>query len=372
MLIVSSPDDHLHVLGQPEFVWTNDTASASLTCTECNMSVTLKTQVETNRIEPTCTQEGILSYMASVTVDGNVYSDKKEEIIPASGHTGGTADCGTQAVCDACSQMYGELNPENHTGDTEIRDAIDASCITVGYSGDVYCTKCGRIIASGTELPVTGHQFGSWTVVKAATYTAFGEEERSCSVCAEKETRTIEKLVRRSIRVKSIKITGIASKIAAGKKIKLTASVSPANASNKKITWKTSNIKVASVNANGVVTLKKNSGGKRVTITATAKDGSKVTARYTIISMKGSVKAVKISGKKTVKAGKTLKLKGKVTASKGANKKLKWSSSNKKYATVSSSGKVKALKAGKRKKVKITAAAMDGSGKKSSITIKIK
>ena len=244
--------------------------------------------------------------------------------------------------------------------------------ISVGYSGDVYCTKCGRIIASGTELPVTGHQFGSWTVVKAATYTAFGEEERSCSVCAEKETRTIEKLVRRSIRVKSIKITGIASKIAAGKKIKLTASVSPANASNKKITWKTSNIKVASVNANGVVTLKKNSGGKRVTITATAKDGSKVTARYTIISMKGSVKAVKISGKKTVKAGKTLKLKGKVTASKGANKKLKWSSSNKKYATVSSSGKVKALKAGKRKKVKITAAAMDGSGKKSSITIKIK
>jgi uncharacterized protein YjdB len=38
-------------------------------------------------------------------------------------------------------------------------------------------------------------------------------------------------------------------------------------------------------------------------------------------------------------------------------------------ATVSSSGQVKALKKGK---VKITAVATDGSGKKASITIKVK
>lgn len=39
---------------------------------------------------------------------------------------------------------------------------------------------------------------------------------------------------------------------------------------------------------------------------------------------------------------------------------------------LSRSGKVKALKAGKGKKVKITAMATDGSGKKKSVTIKIK
>ena len=83
--------------------------------------------------------------------------------------------------------------------------------------------------------------------------------------------------------------------------------------------------------------------------------------------MKGVVKKIKITGSKTVKAGKTLKLKTKITASKGANKILKWTSSNKKYATVSSSGKVKTLKAGK-----ITAMATDGSGKKATFTIKIK
>ena len=90
------------------------------------------------------------------------------------------------------------------------------------------------------------------------------------------------------------------------------------------------------------------------------------------MSMKGVVKKVTVSGKKSMKAGKTLKLKAKVKATKKANKKLKWVSNNKKYATVSSSGKVKALKAGKGKKVKITAMATDGSGKKKSVTIKIK
>ena len=98
---------------------------------------------------------------------------------------------------------------------------------------------------------------------------------------------------------------------------------------------------------NGVVTLNKKAGGKTVKITAEATDGSGKKATFTIKIMKGSVKKIKISGKKTVKAGKTLKLKAKVKAGKGANKTLKWTSSNTKYATVSS-GKVKALKAGKK------------------------
>ncbi len=176
---------------------------------------------------------------------------------------------------------------------------------------------------------------------------------------------------RKNIKVSAITLSGISKKIAAGKKIKLTANIAPANASNKSITWTSSNKKVAAVNSKGVVTMKKKSGGKSVTITATAKDGSGVKATYKIKSMKGVVKKVTISGKKSMKAGKTLKLKAKVTATKGANKKLKWTSSNTKYATVSSSGKVKARKAGKGKKVKITVTATDGSGKKKAVTIKI-
>ena len=173
------------------------------------------------------------------------------------------------------------------------------------------------------------------------------------------------------IKVSQIKLSALSTKIAAGKKIKLTADITK-NASNKTLKWTTSNSKVATVDKNGVVTIKKKAGGKTVKITARATDGSGKKATFTIKVMKGVVKKVKISGKKTVKAGKTLKLKAKVTASKGANKKLKWTSSNPKYAIVSASGKVKASKAGKKKSVKITARATDGSGKKATVKIKIK
>lgn len=88
--------------------------------------------------------------------------------------------------------------------------------------------------------------------------------------------------------------------------------------------------------------------------------------------MKGVVKKVALSGKGSLKAGKSMKLKTKVTATGGANKSLVYTSSNPDYATVSKSGKVKALKAGKGKTVKITAMATDGSKKKSVLRIRIK
>ena len=118
--------------------------------------------------------------------------------------------------------------------------------------------------------------------------------------------------------------------------------------------------------------INKRAAGKTVTITAIAKDGSNKKATYKIKVMKGSVKSISIKGKKTVKAGKTLKLTAKVKASKGANKKLIWKSRNRKYATVSSSGKVKTKKTGKKKTVKITVMSTDGTNKKKTVKIKIK
>lgn len=176
-----------------------------------------------------------------------------------------------------------------------------------------------------------------------------------------------------NIKVSKITITTTTSnKIATGKKVTLKATVTPSNAYNKGVTWKSSNTKVATVSSSGVVTTKKKMGGKTVTITATAKDGSGKKASYKIYVKKGIVKKVYISGVKSVKAGKKLYLKGKTSASSGANRTLKWSSSNTKYAKVSSKGTVTTYKAGKKKTVKITARAVDGSGKSKTVTIKIK
>ncbi len=174
-------------------------------------------------------------------------------------------------------------------------------------------------------------------------------------------------------KVTKIQITGASRKIAAGKKIQLTASVLPSNASNKAVKWTTSNKKYATVDSKGKVSVKKAGAGKSVTITATAADGSGVKATYKIKIQKDAVKSITLKAKKTVKAGKTLKVKATVkTTGKKANKTLKWTSSNTKYATVSSKGVVKAKKAGKGRKVKITASATDGSGKKKTVTVKIK
>ena len=184
--------------------------------------------------------------------------------------------------------------------------------------------------------------------------------------------QTSQNAAAKQIKVNKIKLQGLSNKIASGKKLKLTAIMLPENATNKKILWKSSNPKVATVTQTGVVTLKKKSGGKKAVITAAAADGSGAKAFWKVTSMKGIVKKVKLTGNKPIKAGKSVKLKAKIKATKKANKKLLWTSSNTKYATVNAKGVVKTKKAGKRKKVKITAMATDGSGKKATVTIKIK
>lgn len=176
------------------------------------------------------------------------------------------------------------------------------------------------------------------------------------------------------VKVTKLSISGPSKKLAAGKKVTLTVNVTPQNASNKAVTWKTSNKKYATVDSKGKVSLKKAGIGKSVTITAEAKDGSGKKASYKIKIMKHAVKSVKLkAASKSVNAGKSVKVKATIkTTGKSVNKTLKWTSSNTKYATVSSKGVVKTKKAGKGKTVTITAASTDGSNKKAKVKIKIK
>ena len=173
----------------------------------------------------------------------------------------------------------------------------------------------------------------------------------------------------------NIRITGISKKIAAGKKIQLTVKAGFDDTIVDDITWYSSNTNYATVDEDGIVCVKKAGKNKKVIIYATAEDGNKL-ASYTINIMPNAVKKITITASsKTVKAGNQLKLKASVTpklSSKKINDTLKWSSNNTKYATVSQKGVVKAKKAGKGKKVKITAKATDGSNKKKTITISIR
>lgn len=274
---------------------------------------------------------------------------------------------------------------EGISGESEFRDCTSNNFkyVTVKYvdeagkelaKSDVYKGYC---ISMPEGFGIAPKQIEGYKLIKEPKLDEWVDEGRTYSYVYRSTSAgtNVQKPVTDSspVKVSSIKLSAISKKIAAGKKVQMKTEVFPANATNKAVTYKTSNKKYATVSASGKVTLKKAGAGKTVTITATAKDGSGKKAAYKISIMKNAVKSVKLKAAKTVKAGKKLKVKATVkTTGKKANKKLKWTSSNTKYATVSASGVVKAKKAGKGRTVKITATATDGSNKKSAVKIKIK
>lgn len=75
--------------------------------------------------------------------------------------------------------------------------------------------------------------------------------------------------------ISKLKLNKTSLSIKAGKKVKLKVTITPKKATNKKVSWKTSNKKYATVSKKGVVKTKKAGKGKTVTITVKAKDKSK-------------------------------------------------------------------------------------------------
>ncbi len=243
-----------------------------------------------------------------------------------------------------------------------------ATCTSTGQRVQK-CSKCKETVRT-ESLPKLGHDWSGWTTIAKATTASPKKQARTCHRCSAKEERSVGSPLAAPIKVKTIKLSGKTS-LLAGKSTRLKAKVSPSNAKNKAISWRSSNTKYASVSSSGVVKAKTAGAGKTVTIRATARDGSGVKAVFRI-KIKGAVKKIKLTAPKTLKVGKKATVKASVTVGKGGSKALSWSSSNKKYATVTSKGVVKALKKGKGKTVTITAKAKDGSGRKASVKIKLK
>ena len=123
-----------------------------------------------------------------------------------------------------------------------------------------------------------------------------------------------------------------------GKTTTLTATVSPSSLTDKSVTWKSSNTKVATVTSKGKVKGVK-AGTATITCTSNA-TGLKTTCEVTVGYVKLDQTEV------TVKKGKTVTLKATVYPSSLEDRSVTWESSNTKVAIVSSKGKVKGVKAG--------------------------
>ena len=144
----------------------------------------------------------------------------------------------------------------------------------------------------------------------------------------------------KKVNVKSVKLDKTTLTLKVQQEAKLKATISPSNASNKKVSWSSSNKKVATVNGNGVVVAK---GTGTATITVTTNNGKKATCKVTV-QAKPAVNKVSIKG--TVGSFNYVIMRGKpvtlvaVCSPSGSDQTVTWSTSNSKVATVSSKGVV--------------------------------
>ncbi|MGN1126408.1 MAG: Ig domain-containing protein [Ruminococcus sp.] len=159
-----------------------------------------------------------------------------------------------------------------------------------------------------------------------------------------------------------------------GKKVTLKVKVSPTNAYNKSMLWKSSNTKVAKVTQTGVVTgVKKGTA----TVSATTKDGSKKTAKCTVTVNQAVTKiTLDSTSVKLAKKGSTANVTATVSPKTAYNKNLAVKSSNKKVVKVNkstvASGKAVKLTAVKKGSAKVTFTAKDGSKKSAVCKVTVK
>lgn len=159
-----------------------------------------------------------------------------------------------------------------------------------------------------------------------------------------------------------------------GKKLTLKAKVNPANASNKALTWKSFNTKIAKVASNGVVTGVK---AGTVKITATAKDGSRKSATCTV-TVRQSVSKITLSKTNVVlpKKGSSYNVKVTVAPKNAYNKNVAVKSAKTKVAKVSAStvksGKTVKITAVKKGTTKVVFTAKDGSKKSATCKVTVK
>lgn len=122
----------------------------------------------------------------------------------------------------------------------------------------------------------------------------------------------------------------------------LTAEVTPSYADNKRVTWQSSDEKVATVDENGKVTAV---GNGTATITATSVSGSYTATVSVTVKIPVEIQKLTIEAEKETltKIGESTELKVKIEPENADLQKLIWKSDNEKVATTDENGKVTAV-----------------------------
>lgn len=197
---------------------------------------------------------------------------------------------------------------------------------------------------------VTAIKEGTATIT--AKYSGYNDGTYKITVLQEKVTKIV--LDKTEITMK------------AGEKEKISViKIEPENATNKNITWRSSNPSIATVDANGNVTAIK--PGK-VTITAEAEDGSGTSASCSVTVLQLATGITVSPSNIELTIGENATLSPTIKPSNTSDKSVKWSTSNSRIAVVDNKGNVTAKGLGK---ATITVKTADGSNKTANCEVTV-
>jgi len=329
----------------------------------------------------TCTEEGEKTFTCSICGDkktekvsatGHQHTEirnKKEATCKETGYSGDTwcKDCGKkilsgQAIaktedhswnqgeitkeptckeegektftCTICGNTKTEKVSTTDHQHMEIRNQKNPTCKEAGYSGDTYCADCGVKIFSGQTIAKTkNHNWDGGVITTEPTCTERGEKTFTCTICGNTNTK---------------KVNATGHSYGAYKVVK--------EPTNKRKGLKS---KTCSVCGKIVYEAIPKTNFSPTDSSETNPDQNPQTSQKT-------TRKIKLNRRKlTLKKGKSFRLKVTLTPADSQDK-ITYKTSNKKIATVSKTGKIKAKKKGK---VKITVI----SGKKKVVcTVKVK
>ncbi len=222
---------------------------------------------------------------------------------------------------------------------------------TAAWSADVADTKA----SSWLSVQPTSGAAGSVTMTVTAQANT-GKDAREATVTIKCGTASQKFTVKQAgvpdIDVESIDLDKTEITLVEGEELTLSATVKPDNATDKTVTWTSSNAEIATVD-NGKVT-----AVKEGTVTITAKAGEKeATCKVNVAKKTYAVESITLNKTElNLKKGESETLVATVLPENASDKTVTWSSSDATIASVDQTGKVTAVKSGS---VTITAKASD-------------
>lgn len=271
----------------------------------------------------------------------------------------GNTATGTQSVGSSGGEVIAvtgvELNKTSlslNSGETyELKAAVSPS--TASNQNVIWKTSDSKVATVSESGKVTAISAGT------ATITATTEDGGKTASCKVTVTGT-------GVSVTKVELDETSMTLLKGKTAVLTATVSPDNATNQSVSWKSSDTGVAAVSSSGKVTAK---AAGTATITVTTEDGGKTAScKVTVTETGAAVESISLSKTElSLGVGSAQTLDVIFKPSNAGNTDVSWKSSDTGVATVSSSGRVTAKAAGS---ATITATSADG-GKTASCKVTV-